>query len=333
MNYSTKRKTSDDIIVKEFWRNNERFADLFNAVLFNGKCIIKADELMEIDTDVSGTIKIHEYKETLKRTRDVVKKYYNGVEFNILGLEMQEKIHLAMPLRTMVYDALGYIKEYNDFKNTNKTKNINNVEKHHTKSSEEFLSGLNYSDRFHPIITIVFYYGEKRWDGPISLSDMMVNMSDEIKKMFNDYRINLVQISDAKDYNFNNDEVKALFDIMRSIYNNDFANISDNYSEKSLSAELIDMISEMTGTSELTKIINYDKKDKEDVHMWKAMKDFRDSGVQEGLLKGRCEGQEQAQLNSIKTIMRKLNQTADEAMDTLDIEPKDREKYHKLIGS
>ena len=117
---------------------------------------------------------------------------------------------------------------------------------------------------------------------------------------------------------------------MRSIYNNDFANISSHYSEKSLSAELIDMISEMTGTRELTNIINHDKKDKEDdVHMWKAMKDFRDSGVQEGLLKG----QELARLDSIKTIMRKLNQTADEAMDTLDIEPKDREKYHKLIGS
>ena len=29
----------------------------FNAVLFKGKCVIKADELQEMDTDVSGTIK------------------------------------------------------------------------------------------------------------------------------------------------------------------------------------------------------------------------------------------------------------------------------------
>ena len=86
MSYSTRKRTSDDIIVKEFWRNNERFADLFNAVLFKGKCVIKAENLQEIDTDVSGTIRVQEYKETLKRARDVVKKYYNGVEFNILGL-------------------------------------------------------------------------------------------------------------------------------------------------------------------------------------------------------------------------------------------------------
>lgn len=347
MSYSTKRRTSDDIIVKEFWRNNERFADLFNAVLFKGKCVIKAENLQEIDTDVSGTIKVQEYKETLKRARDVVKKYYNGVEFNILGLEMQEKTHLAMPLRTMVYDALGYIKEYNDFKSNN-TKNCikrknkayvdnktnteynsdNKAENYRT--SEEFLSGLNYSDKFHPIITIVFYYGEQRWNGPISLSDMMVDMPDEVRDMFNDYRINLVQIGDTADYDFNNDEVKALFDIMHSIYNKDFTNISRNYSKKSLFVELIDMISEMTGTKELAKLVNEGKENKEDdVQMWSAMKEFRDSGVQEG----RREGQEEAQLASIRTIMKKLNQTVDEAMDTLDIEEKDRERYRELIKS
>ena len=347
MSYSTRKRTSDDIIVKEFWRNNERFADLFNAVLFKGKCVIKAENLQEIDTDVSGTIRVQEYKETLKRARDVVKKYYNGVEFNILGLEMQEKVHLAMPLRTMVYDALGYIKEYNEFK-SNKTnteyKSNNKAESYRT--SEEFLSGLNYSDRFHPIITIVFYYGEQRWNGPMSLSDMMVDMPDEVKEMFNDYRINLVQIGNTADYDFNNDEVKALFDITNSIYNKDFNAISKKYSEKSLSVELIDMISEMTGTKELAKLVNEEKEDKEDdVHMWSAMKEFRDSGVQEGrregllegkregIIEGKLEGQTEARLDSIKTIMRKLNQTADEAMDTLDIEEKDRAKYRELINS
>lgn len=119
-NAKIKNRISDDIIVKEFWRDNDRFADLFNTVLFGGKCVIRADELQELDTDVSGTIEIKEHRETLKRARDVVKKCYNGVEFNILGLEIQEKIHLAMPLRTMVYDTLGYIKEYNEIKEKNR---------------------------------------------------------------------------------------------------------------------------------------------------------------------------------------------------------------------
>lgn len=71
--------------------------------------------------------------------------------------------------------------------------------------------------------------------------------------------------------------------------------------------------------------------------MWSAMKEFRDSGVQEGrregIIEGKLEGQTEARLDSIKTIMRKLNQTVDEAMDTLDIEEKDRAKYRELINS
>ena len=35
---------------------------------------------------------------------------FDGVEFTILGLEIQDKTHFAMPLRTMTYDTLGYIK-------------------------------------------------------------------------------------------------------------------------------------------------------------------------------------------------------------------------------
>lgn len=36
MAYNKNSRTYDDVIVKEFWRDNDRFADLFNAVLFKG---------------------------------------------------------------------------------------------------------------------------------------------------------------------------------------------------------------------------------------------------------------------------------------------------------
>jgi hypothetical protein len=34
-----------------------------------------------------------------------------GTDFVLLGIENQDKIHYAMPLRTMVYDAMGYVKQ------------------------------------------------------------------------------------------------------------------------------------------------------------------------------------------------------------------------------
>ena len=46
----------NDTISKDFWRNNEHFADLFNAVLFGGEQVVKSDNLEEMDTDVSGVM-------------------------------------------------------------------------------------------------------------------------------------------------------------------------------------------------------------------------------------------------------------------------------------
>ncbi len=55
-----------DTVFKNFWRDNDRFADLFNTVVFEGKEVVKAEELQEMDTDVSDLLEIKEYKETLE---------------------------------------------------------------------------------------------------------------------------------------------------------------------------------------------------------------------------------------------------------------------------
>lgn len=41
-----------DTVVKNYWRNNEQFADFFNAVLFAGEQVIKPDELIPVITIV-----------------------------------------------------------------------------------------------------------------------------------------------------------------------------------------------------------------------------------------------------------------------------------------
>ena len=82
--------------------------------------MIDAKKLEEMDTDVSGTIEMKDYRESLKRMRDVVKKEIRGVEFVIMGIEDQMHIHYAIPLRNMIYDALGYLKEYREISARNR---------------------------------------------------------------------------------------------------------------------------------------------------------------------------------------------------------------------
>lgn len=186
-------KIKTDTILKNFWQDNERFASLFNTVVFNGEKVIKPENLEEVDTDASNLIEFKEYKETLERARDVIKKTAYGIDFVILGIENQMKTHYAMPLRVMIYDALGYLKEYQEISKKNKKSGAK-------FTAEEFLSALKKEDKLHPVVSIVIYYGEKPWDGPLSLRDMMADMPEEVDAVFSDYKMNLLQAIDSSKY-------------------------------------------------------------------------------------------------------------------------------------
>ena len=130
-------KIKQDTILKNFWKNNDRFADLFN-----GKEILKPDDLTEVDTDVSSMLKFNGHVETVQKILDVVKKTAYGIDFMILGLENQSHIHYAMPLRHMIGDAFSYQKEYNEIVAKNK-------KERNFASTDEFLSKFRNGNTLH----------------------------------------------------------------------------------------------------------------------------------------------------------------------------------------
>ena len=62
-----RNKVKPDTVLKNFWRDNQRFADVFNTVLFNGKQVLKPEDLKEADTDISSVIKFNNHAETVQR--------------------------------------------------------------------------------------------------------------------------------------------------------------------------------------------------------------------------------------------------------------------------
>ena len=149
-------KVKPDAILKTFWRNNERFADLFNAVLFDGQQVIEAEALTAADTDLSSLLKMNGHAETIQKVFDVVKKTAYGVDFVIWGLENQDNVHYAMPLRHMIGDCFSYLKEYHEIAAKNR-------QEKDFVSSDEFLSNFKKTDRLHPVISLCVYYGEEKW--------------------------------------------------------------------------------------------------------------------------------------------------------------------------
>ena len=196
---AAKNSVKPDTILKNFWKNNQRFADLFNTVLFNGNPVLKPSDLREVDTDVSSIIKINGHVDTVQRILDVVRKTAYGVDFIIWGLENQEKFHYAMPLRHMVADALIYLKEYNEVAAHNRKENTYDT-------SDEFLSALKKDDRLHPVVSLCIYYGEKEWDGPFHLLDMLT-VPEYLKPIVSDYKMNLIQVRESESISFQNQDI------------------------------------------------------------------------------------------------------------------------------
>ncbi len=101
------RKLKPDTVLKNYWRNNEQFADLFNAILFDGRTVIKPEELEDVDTEESSVLEHKEYAESIQASRDNIKirkkSVVHGVEYVLLGNESQQHIHYAIPMRIMGY--------------------------------------------------------------------------------------------------------------------------------------------------------------------------------------------------------------------------------------
>lgn len=141
-----KQNLKPDIILKNYWRDNERFADLFNAVLFGGEQVIQPDELEDLDAESSTILEHRKHAEGITASRDNIKVRKKsaayGIELVMLGNESQEHIDYAMPMRVMGYDYSAYKKQYDS--NAVKCKNADGMEE------DEYLSRMKRTDRFLP---------------------------------------------------------------------------------------------------------------------------------------------------------------------------------------
>ena len=277
------KKTKDlkpDIVLKNYWNDKEQFADLFNAVLFDGKQGIKPEELEDVDTEASSVLEHREYAESIKASRDNIKVQKKssvyGVQFVLLGLEGQEHIHYAMPMRVMGYDYGSYKKQYDS--NAKKYKTAEGM------NEDEYLSRMKKTDKFIPVITIVVYYGEKPWDGAISLHEML-NIPEEMTKYINDYKMLLIEArkNNLTLHNMNNVDFFNLLEILldKSKSSNETREKAINYArEHDVEKSVI-----MTVAGAVNCKIDYNALDKKgDADMCTIFEETRTEGEAKGII-------------------------------------------------
>lgn len=305
-----------DTVVKNYWRNNEQFADFFNAVLFDGKQVIKPDELEDLDTEESSVLEHREYAESIGASRDNVKIRKKStvyeVELVILGMEGQERIHYAMPMRVMGYDYGTYKKQYEA--NAAKYKSANGM------TEDEYMSRMKKADKLIPVITIVVYYGEKSWDGAVSLHEML-NIPKAMESFVNDYKMHLVEArkNDLKLHNINNQDLFNLLEIIldKSAKWNEIKEKAINYARKHEVEKSVIMT--VAGAANCKMDYNMMEK-KGDADMCTVFEEARKEGVAEGEAKGIIETGYEFGLSEddiLTRLQKKLNISLQKAQEYL----------------
>ena len=290
-----------DLTEKQLFELEDVFADIVNVLLLDGKPLILPEELTPAKKD--SLYKDKELK-TRMQERDIAKLWTQGnVRMAFFGLEDQTAIDYDMPLRIVSYDGAVY--------------------------RAMLLERDNATDKFplYPAITMVLHFDyEHRWTGARTLKECFKNIPPELDPYVSDYKINIFEIA------WLSDETIAKF-------KSDFRYLADYYSQMRKTGkwqpmpgkakhlkELFDLFSAVTGD---TRFIEMYQKSKGDVSDMSCV--ALDYLAKEYTNKGRDEGRDSERLNSIRSLMKSLNFTGQQAMDALYIPQEDRKRYADKI--
>ncbi|SKB51655.1 Putative transposase, YhgA-like [Lachnospiraceae bacterium] len=231
-----------DEAIKKFLKDDKVYAAVFNGYFFNGKSVIDPEKLEKADTAYAEAIATNLKIEKINKYRDNVRRTSLGY-LVILAIEDQDKIHYAMPIRKMLYDALGYSTEVSELGKTQDNRKW---------TVDEKLSKVSKGTKITPIMTVVLYTGEKKWDGPKSLYDMM-DLDDEIKPFVPDYPLYVIDIGHDDELSFPNEELENLKITLSAIYSD-----TADTNETEIDGSIMALAGILSGDYKLYKAADYD---------------------------------------------------------------------------
>lgn len=152
-----------DITEKALENYNDVFADVVNALVFDGEQYVKGTELEQVLP--RGAYK--EEGEFHEQERDVVKAWKNGtIRIAMLAVENQTEVDYDMPLRIISSDGAMYGVQ----------------------------AGRKPKKNRYPAITLVLYFGEGRWSGPRSLKERLI-IPEKVQRFVSDYKIHIIEMN------------------------------------------------------------------------------------------------------------------------------------------
>jgi putative transposase len=309
-----------DTCMKEFLQNKDRFADLFNGCCFQGRQIIRAEDLREASENYVITDKRLPGKTRQKDTeiiRDVKMVLGSGMVLQVLAVENQSYIDYAMPVRCMGYDAAEYRRQLKERKQERRLlMNSENRPKNPAVSMDETLSGILSSDRLHPVYTLCLYSGTEPWDGPRKLSDMMAfdPQNKNLQSLFEEYHLHLFCINEQYVFDAFRSDLKPLFQAINCRNNKKkMIELMKDETYSHLNEDTWDAIAVMTDNAAMLqkKDLYKTENQKEEFNMCQALQELMQDERNEGRIEGRNEGKIEDQKIVIRNMINRGYKTED----------------------
>lgn len=335
-----------DLTMKNYMKDPNVFADVFNYALYQGKQVIKPEALQELDPEEIIFINGRKGKKTRKKQRDVLKKYatckYDGEKiYCLLGIENQGYVHYAGPFVARSYDQGRLDKQVRDIKDAH--------DDAQDLTSDERMSGFAKTDRIAPVITYMINFTGRVWDGPMSLHEMYKGHYTRrmLSKML-DYKLNLID-----PLTMSKDEFQSFVTDAGSVL--EFSTYKENKDgmEAFINKDMDKFIS-AKGARVIDALGNLGikiKKGAKKVNMCRAMEELKQDwqkeaeekgmtkGIEKGIEKGRSEGKAEGRnegilstlLTNVKALMRNMHITSNDAMDLLEVSEDNRIALMKML--
>ena len=307
-----------DVYQFDYLDDNERFADQVNGALFQGRQVVKPDELEPVDMQSVYLGKEAGGRREFQAVVDKARMWRRRL-LHILAVENQMYVDYHMVLRNMLSESLSYQKQWKQ------KKRAHEKEKDLKSGTDAFLSGMEKDEKFMPVITLVVYCGmEHPWDGARCLHDLL-EVDEELKGFVTNYRLNLYDCHEHDTFEEYKTGLRRLFEVVR--YGGDKEKrgrlLEENreaYSRiDSDTRELIEVVAKVR-IGEEYKIM---EKEERKYDMCKAFMDMKLEGIEEGREKGIEEGVEKGKtIQLIEYVCKKLlkNKPAEVIADELEEE-------------
>ena len=261
----TTNKLTSDSACRMFFNNDIHFSAFCNAVLFNGKQLINALNLIHFENDSAVIINDTKRAEDKKRRRDIiVRGDIHGV-YCLFGIEHQSTIDKEMVIQCGMYEMVEYLKQ------------------------------IKKGEKVIPQVMIVFYTGDKKWNAPLKLSDYF-DIPEELKEYVNDWKIKVVDVKEIDTSKIKDEQTRYFIEAIQEMYKGNFEGL---HRRIKMNRDNFIYAAIITGSLDLIR----DLPEGDEIDMCEGMERMAEGFRNEGRIIGRSEGLMEGEKREKKTIL------------------------------